>query len=81
MVFDPFHGIYFINKNGDWATVEEIKNQNWKLKKLAPTDISGSYYKPYLEAIPVIKVVGLKRANIQSPTNRIRFELERLFSE
>ena len=80
VVFDPYHGVYFANKNGDWATVDEIKNQNWTMVKLAPTDVPVSYYKPFLEAAPVIKDIGLRRANVQSPVNRLRLELVKIFS-
>jgi hypothetical protein len=83
VIFDPYHGVYFVNKNGGWATIEEIKNQNWGIAKLVTTDVSTSHMasslRPYLEDMPVIENMGLRRANIQSPINRLRFEFGKLF--
>jgi hypothetical protein len=75
VVFDPYHGIYFENKIGSWATISEIKKQNWKIAKLKPNDISESYYEPYLEVLPEIEKIGFKRANTQSPFNRLKLQL------
>ena len=80
VVFDPYHGIYFEDKTGSWATTSAIKKQNWKTAKLKPSDISESYYKPYLEVLPEIKKIGFKRANTQSPFNRLQLQLNNWFS-
>ena len=80
VVFDPYNGIYFENKAGDWATTLEIKKQNWKTAKLKPNDISEPYYKPYLEVLPEIKKIGFTRANTQSPLNRLKLQLSKWVS-
>ena len=75
VVFDPYNGIYFENKFRNWATIPEIKEQNWKIAKLKSNDITESYYKPYLEVLPTIEKIGYKRANTQSPFNRLKLQL------
>jgi hypothetical protein len=71
VLFDPYRGSYFFNEKGEWATVEDINKQNWKLKKLGNTEISDSFYKPYFDNLPIIGEMGLGRANTQSPFNRL----------
>jgi len=78
VLFDPHKGIYFLNKMGGWATIEEINNQNWKLEKLSPTEIPESFFKPYLDKLPSIDNIGLKRANTQSPVNRLLLAIQRI---
>jgi len=83
VVFDPYNGIYFRNNIGGWATIEEINEQNWHIVKLSQTDISKANYEQYIvENIPKIKKTGsgLIRANIQSPINRLKFQLHIWFS-
>jgi hypothetical protein len=78
VVFDPYNGIYFRNNTGDLATIEEINEQNWHIVKLSQTDISKANYEQYIvENLPRIKRLGssLIRANIQSPINRLKFQL------
>ena len=80
VVFDPYHGVYFKNKAGELATIKEIKKQNWQIAKLKQRSISEPDYKPYLEALPVIKEIGYSRANTQSPINRLKFQLSQWVS-
>jgi len=78
VVFDPYNGIYFRNNTGDLATIEEIIEQDCHIVKLSQTDISKAYYEQYIvENLPRIKICSSKliRANIQSPINRLRFQL------
>ena len=77
VLFDPHKGIYFSNKMGEWATIEEINNQNWKLEKLSPTEIPESFFKPYLDKLPSVDNIGLTRANTQSPVNRLLLAIQR----
>jgi len=83
VVFDPYNGIYFRNNTGDWATIEEISEQNWHIVKSSQTDISKAYYEQYIvENLPRIERLGssLIRANIQSPINRLKYQLHKWFS-
>ena len=77
VIFDPFYGTYFINEKGGWATVDEIKNSNWKLVQLGELEISNSFYKPFFESLPNIDESNLQRANIQSPMNRLKFQINK----
>ena len=79
VIFDPWKGVYFNNNKGHWATIEEIKKENWRLEKLGETDILDSYYKSFFENLTNIQENELHRANIQSPINRIKYQLSKWF--
>ena len=79
VVFDPQDGVYFNNNLGKWATISEIKKQNWKTMHIGETAVPNSYYKPYLDKLPNIANIGLIRANTQSPVNRLNQQLNRWF--
>ena len=80
IVFDPYRGVYFLNKFGEWATLEDINEHNWKLAKLGSIEISDSFYRTYFEAMPDIEAVGLTRANIQSPIHRLQWQFKQWIS-
>jgi len=82
-VFDPYNEIYFRNNTGDLATIDEIIEQDCHIVKLPQTDISKAYYEQYIvENIPRIRKYSSKliSANIQSPINRLRYQLHKWFS-
>ena len=79
VAFDPFNGAYFKNRDGNWATIEEIKKGNWELEKLPKSVIKESYYKPFMELVPDNIVMGYRRANTQSPANRLKLQLSKFF--
>lgn len=79
VAFDPFHGAYFKNKDGKWATIQELKTGNWQLAKLSKSIVKASYYKPFFKLIPDTLTMGLKRANTQSPVNRLKLQLQNFF--
>jgi len=74
-IFDSYNGIYFKNKNGDIASIDDIKNSNYKIVSIG--EIKHFDYNVFFENLPVIKEIGLKRANIQSPLKRLIFELKK----
>jgi hypothetical protein len=78
VLFDPYNGVYFFNNLGSWATIAEINEQNWRLKQLGATEISESFYRPYLKDLPNIGDVVLNRANTQSPINRLLLVIQRI---
>jgi len=85
VAFDPYRGVYFENNTGGLATIEEIDEQDCHVVKLKQTDsISiASYEKYFDENLPnIIEEIGsdLTRANLQSPINRLKFQLQRWFS-
>ena len=83
VVFDPYNGIYFRNNTGDLSTIEDINEQDWHIVKLSQTDISKANYEQYIvENLPRIERLSssLIRANIQSPINRLKYQLHKWFS-
>jgi hypothetical protein len=80
VAFDPFNGAYFKNRDGNWATIKEIKKGNWKLVKLPKSVIKESHYKPFMKLVPETIVMGYRRANTQSPVNRLKLQLHKFFS-
>ncbi len=75
-VFDAYEGVYFKNTNGGLASIEQIKNQNWIIFDAMGLNKQNLDYAKCLENLPLIKDIGLTRANIQSPFKRLLFELE-----
>ena len=80
VAFDPFNGAYFQNRNGNWATTEEIRQGNWKLVKLPKSVTQDSYYNAFDKMIPEVISMGYRRANTQSPFNRLKLQLHKYFS-
>jgi len=80
VVFDPYNGVYFKTTAGNWATISDIRNGDWKLSKIVESDISESNYKFYLEKLSRIERVANKRASIQSPLNRLKHQINKWFS-
>jgi hypothetical protein len=77
-VFDPYNGVYFKNKKNALADIQDIKSGNWILEKIGNYISAGINYDVYFKNIPDIKELGLTRANVQSPINRLRFEIMKL---
>jgi len=85
VAFDPYRGVYFENHTGGLATIEEIDEQDCHVVKLKQTDsISIAFYEKYFdEDLPnIIEGIGSGyiRAKLQSPINRLKFQLHRWFS-
>ncbi len=75
VVFDPYHRVYFQDKNGDLADIAELKRNNWVLQ--ARSEKPNVDYSLYFNDLPSAGEIGLIRANIQSPLNRILFEIKK----
>ena len=76
-IFDPFNGSYFKNKNGEFADIEELKSgSNWSIESL--NGKPGRDYAVYFANLTSVEKIGLTRANIQSPLNRLLFELKKV---
>ena len=78
-IFDPYNSVYFKNKQGYLADLETIRSNNACL-------IESKYNEPmidytiYFNSLPSIKevgLIGLNRANIQSPFKRFIFEIKK----
>lgn len=77
-VFDPYRGIYFKNKNGHLATLDEIKNNNWQIERIGAIEKLDIDYKDYFINLSSMKRARVERSNIQSPFRRFIFELNKL---
>lgn len=76
-LFDPYNGSYFVNSNGDFASIEEINIGNWQAKKLSELESATFNYGACFINLPTIKDAGLRRANVQSPLRRLILEARR----
>jgi len=75
-VFDPYHGIYFKDREGRLADVGIFKSGgNWTMETLG--ERSNIDYTSYLSFFPTIEKVGLNRSNVQSPLRRFIFEIKK----
>jgi len=74
-VVDPHNGIYFRNKKGDLASIEDMKNGNWRLVQIADKVNSRMDYEILPKSLPTKIEFDLNTANIQSPWNRLRFQI------
>jgi hypothetical protein len=77
-VVDPYYGVYFKNKNGEIADLEEIRSTGSLFADSVGVEPDMDYT-PYLDNFPSIKDIKLCRSNIQSPLNRLLFELKNWF--
>lgn len=82
-VFYPYNGAYFMNKNGHFASVEEIIKGDWAEVRIGSLKDKGIVYKDYFgEGIADIILSDshrFSRANIQSPINRFIYGIRRKF--
>ncbi len=76
-IFDSYNGVYFRNKEGNVANLDDIRKGDWSVFNAAGITKQNSDYVSYLENIPPLSHIGLKRANIQSPLRRLIFQLKR----
>lgn len=75
-VFDPYYGIYFNDAKGNLADIETIKAGNYSLCQESKTDEID--YSGYIADFPLLKDIGLTRANTQSPLNRFLLEIKKI---
>jgi hypothetical protein len=74
-IFDPYNGVYFKNNKGSLADVEVIKSGRYSVQ--GQTGAIEMDYSSYISNLPSIKNSGFRRANIQSPLNRLLFEIKK----
>lgn len=80
-LFFPYGATYFVNRGGNFASVEEIANGNWLEKNVGDFQKSDFKYGDYFDEILAInfeRVHKKSRANIQSPINRLIFGIKNL---
>lgn len=79
VVFDSYCGVYFKDKNGNFAEVEVLKGNNWEIEQIDKNrEEPVVNYASYFPNLPAPKNIGLWRANIQSPLKRLLFEIKRV---
>lgn len=78
LVFDTFNGIYFSKRNSDEpANIEAIKSGAYSISGIASVNTSALNYAPYIVNIPLVKDMALGRSNVQSPLNRLFYEIKK----
>ena len=85
VTFDTYNGVYFQNRQGNMAGIEEIIKGDWAENHIDMSvegnsftgKKSGVNYAVYLKNLSPITAIGLKRANIQSPLKRLQYEIKK----
>lgn len=72
-VFDPYNGVYFLNKEGTLADIDAIKENDYRLERLGPPKETILDYISYIKNMPDIKEIGLRRETVQSPFKRFLY--------
>ena len=75
-VFYPYRGAYFENCRGELADIEDIKANDWVVVE-DKGEKANLNYADYLSNLSIPKEYGLTRTNIQSPFNRLIFEIKK----
>lgn len=75
-IVDSYHGIYFRDKNGAFAQIDDLRFNNWSLRSLDQGREADLDYVTLFSNLPSVGDIGLNRSNIQSPLNRLFFEIE-----
>lgn len=73
-VFDPYYGIYFGDNKGSPIDIGTIKSGAYLI---VGEDRGRFDYSDYIPNLPTIKEMGLARSNIQSPVNRLIFQVRK----
>ncbi|MDD4878953.1 MAG: transglutaminase-like domain-containing protein [Candidatus Omnitrophica bacterium] len=76
--FDVYNGVYFINKNGEAATVNDLSLGDWEAVGIEKKEIPG-YYGRYFKKLDSInfKRWWLSRGAIQSPARRFIYSINK----
>lgn len=74
-VFDTYNGNYFKNNRGSFASVDDIKNNNWIVSAFRSSPQVD--YGRFFESLPADVGSGFSRGKWQHPFNRLIFEVRR----
>lgn len=77
-LFDPYNGIYFKNKDGGFASLDDITKGNWVTNAVSEFNESKFNYSVYFTNLPSTIEEGFSRSNIQSPLNRLSYEVNKI---
>lgn len=72
-IFDPYNGVYFVNKGDILADIDAIKKGHYRLERLGPPKKAVLDYMNYIKNMPDIKEIGLRRETVQSPFKRFLY--------
>lgn len=76
-IFDPYYGVYFEDINNKPVDIKSIKEGNYFLSK----KVVEVNYEDFVMNIPDIDKIGLRRANTQSPLNRITLQIKKYLTK
>ncbi|MBI3599424.1 MAG: transglutaminase domain-containing protein [Nitrospinae bacterium] len=76
-VFDPYNGVYFKNREGSLASIEEIIKGNWLTEGINKDKGLDINYAIYFKNLSPIKEMELQRSNVQSPINRFKYQIKK----
>lgn len=76
-VFDTYNGVYFRNKSGALAAIEDILAGDWIAQPPGQIDID---YAIYFNNRNLAAMDKLARSNIQSPLRRLLYQIKNTFS-
>lgn len=79
VIFDPYNGIYFRNKIGELADLKDIRSGNWQVVSAEEASFKKQFdYRGLFSSFPedIIDTTS-QRARIQSPLNRLMFEMKK----
>lgn len=79
-VLDSYNGVYFKNRMGEIASIEDLKSNDWEIVNIDGPDKPDLDYVKYFVDFPSIKEAGLNKANIQSPLLRSLYEIKKLLN-
>lgn len=78
-IFDVSCGVYFKNRAGGLADINAVRSGNWVLSRINSYNEVDVDYRDFIDNFPASYQDGLRRANIQSPINRLLFEIKNAF--
>ena len=75
--FDPYNGVFFFNTSGNFADLDSIKKNSYRIESIGPPRSKGIDYTKHLHNLQDIKEAAQKRARIQSPLKRLLYQLRK----
>jgi hypothetical protein len=80
-IFDAYYGIYFKKGEATLASIEDISRGDWIAENIAGSNRSKVRYADYLQDLGTVEYERYKRlarANIQSPLNRLYYQINKV---
>lgn len=78
-IFDPYNGIYFRNKDGNFAAIEDMSKGEYGIASIVGVESREHFnYKSVFNSLfLIINDTTVQRARIQFPLNRLIFEVKK----